>query len=146
MKFVLVGLPGVGKSLIGKALAARLKLSFFDADDYIDNKYSEHFRTLEKLVLRLLLKQEGVLATGGGCVLDSEIRTWLSAENTIWLQADINDIMERIQGTDRLVKDREKLLERFNLYQECSKLTVNTTGKTMSEIVEEIVLANAIFG
>jgi shikimate kinase/3-dehydroquinate synthase len=109
---VLVGLMGAGKSAIGKRLAARLDLPFYDADQEIERaadatvaeifaRHGEaHFRAGEKRVIqRLLAGSPIVLAPGGGAYLDPETRA-LIAERAIavWLRCPLPVLLRRVQG------------------------------------------------
>ena len=86
----LVGLPGSGKSTVGKQLARRLHLPFFDSDQiiegrvgcsvksYFEREGEDRFRALEESVIdELTLLADGVLSTGGGAILRSLNRTHL---------------------------------------------------------------------
>ena len=98
---VLVGMMGVGKSTIGRRMAARLKLPFVDADTEIEaaagmtipeifERHGEpHFRDGEaRVIARLLEGGPVVLATGGGAFLREETRTRIAARAiSIWLKA-----------------------------------------------------------
>lgn len=107
---VLIGMMGVGKSTIGRRLAARLGLPFVDADDEIVHaagmsipeifeKYGESgFRDGERRVIaRLVEKGRQVIATGGGAFMNEQTRALLLEEAlTIWLDADIDILVDRV--------------------------------------------------
>ncbi|EQB32081.1 shikimate kinase [Sphingobium ummariense] len=107
---VLVGMMGVGKSTVGRRLAARLGLSFVDADEEIEKaagmtiaemfeRYGEaHFRDGERRVIaRLLDGAPKVIATGGGAFMQQETRTLILGQATaIWLDADIDVLVDRV--------------------------------------------------
>jgi shikimate kinase len=106
---VLVGLMGVGKTTVGRRLAARLHLPFTDADEEIEKaadlsineiftRYGElAFRDGERRVIqRLMNGQAQVIATGGGAFADPVTRELILARGVaIWLQADIDVLVER---------------------------------------------------
>lgn len=121
---VLVGLMGVGKTTIGKRLAARLDLPFVDADHAIEEaaglsiaeifeKFGEpHFRDGERRVIsRLVDGTPKIIATGGGAFMQDETRRLILEKATaIWLDADIDILAERVrrrEGTRPLLKDRD---------------------------------------
>jgi shikimate kinase len=108
---VLVGLMGAGKSTVGRRLAARLSLPFYDADHEIESAagmtipdifqhYGEsYFRDGERRVIARLL-QEGpvVLATGGGAFMNEETRARIAERGiSVWLRADLPVLMRRVR-------------------------------------------------
>lgn len=111
---VLVGLMGVGKSTIGRRLAARLGIDFVDADQEIEHaasqsvaeifeKYGEaHFRDGERRVIaRLIDGSAKVIATGGGAFMNDATRTLiLEKALAVWIDADINILAERVSRRD----------------------------------------------
>lgn len=108
---VLVGMMGVGKSTIGRRMAARLRLPFVDADAEIEaaagmtipeifERHGEpHFRDGEaRVIARLLEGGPLVLATGGGAFMRDETRRRIAAKAiSIWLKADPDVIMRRVR-------------------------------------------------
>jgi shikimate kinase len=108
---VLVGLMGAGKSTVGRRLASRLSLPFYDADHEIESaagmtipdifkNYGEsYFRDGERRVIGRLL-QEGpvVLATGGGAFMNEETRARIAERGiSVWLRADLPVLMRRVR-------------------------------------------------
>lgn len=120
---VLVGLMGVGKSTVGRRLAARLRLPFVDADTEIEqaagltiaeifDRYGEaHFRDGERRVIaRLIDGTPKVVATGGGAFINDETRALILARATaVWLDADIDTLVERTgrRNNRPLLRDRD---------------------------------------
>jgi shikimate kinase len=108
---VLVGLMGVGKTTVGRRLAARLNRPFVDADEEIERaaglsvaeifaRFGEaHFRDGERRVIaRLLDGERMVLATGGGAFMNDATRALILERATaIWLDADIEVLAERVR-------------------------------------------------
>ncbi|ANI77091.1 Shikimate kinase [Sphingobium sp. EP60837] len=107
---VLIGMMGVGKSTVGRRLAARLGLAFVDADEEIERaagmtitemfgRYGEsYFRNGERRVIARLLDDEPkVIATGGGAFMQEETRTLILERATaVWLDADIDTLVDRV--------------------------------------------------
>lgn len=107
---VLIGLMGVGKTTIGRRLAARFGLEFVDADHEIEiaadlsireifERFGEdHFRDGERRVIaRLLDGKPKVVATGGGAFINADTRALILATATaVWIDADINVLAERV--------------------------------------------------
>ncbi|SCW49326.1 shikimate kinase [Sphingobium faniae] len=107
---VLVGMMGVGKSTVGRRLAARLGLAFVDADDEIEKaagmtvtdifeRFGEaHFRDGERRVIARLMDDEPkIIATGGGAFMQSDTRALILDQATaVWLDADIDILVDRV--------------------------------------------------
>ena len=107
---VLVGLMGAGKSKIGRRLAARLNLPFFDSDHEIEmaagesieeifaNRGEQVFRDGERRVIaRLLAQPVHVLATGGGAFMDKTTRAVIERRGvSLWLRADLDVLVSRV--------------------------------------------------
>ena len=108
---VLVGIMGVGKSTIGKRLSQYLDIPFIDADkeiekaagmsveDIFEQFGEDAFRSGEKKVIRRLLEEgQKIMATGGGAFMNEETRDEIqSAGVSIWLKADLDVLMKRVQ-------------------------------------------------
>ena len=107
---VLVGLMGAGKTKIGRRVAARLDLPFFDSDEEIEaaagetieeifrNRGEAIFRDGERRVIaRLLQGPVHVLSTGGGAFMDAATRRIIAARGvSIWLRADLDVLFARV--------------------------------------------------
>ncbi len=118
---VLVGMPGCGKSAIGRRLASRLELPFVDADDEIElaagkaitDIFKDHgepyFRDGErKVIARILNSGSQVLATGGGAFMSAETRDNIrQAAVSVWLKAELSLLLRRV-----LKRNNRPLLER----------------------------------
>jgi shikimate kinase len=157
----LIGMPGSGKSTVGRQLARRLGLSFTDSDHVIEQRLGcsirsfferegeEAFRDIEEEVLAELCRQEGVLATGGGAVLRPANRQHLrDAGPVVYLRATADEIFNRIrhdkrrpllQVADPLARLRELFEQRDPLYRETAHLVVETTRPTVAGLVKAIV-------
>ncbi len=120
---VLVGMMGVGKSSIGKRLAARLNVPFADADDEIERaaglsiseifeKFGEgYFRDGERRVIaRLVEGVPKIIATGGGAFVNADTRALiLERAISIWLDADVKVLADRVgrRSNRPLLKDKD---------------------------------------
>lgn len=111
---VLVGLMGVGKSTVGRKLAALIRKDFVDADEEIEHAAQrsvgeifeefgeEYFRDGERRVLaRLIEDGHGVIATGGGAFVDDATRGLILAEAVaVWIDCDIRTLVQRTARRD----------------------------------------------
>jgi shikimate kinase len=159
---VLIGFMGTGKTAVGKRLAALLNREFFDSDNEVEkvtgmtisqlfNKYGEvRFRSEEKLVIRRLAEKENcIIATGGGVILDEEnIKLLANNSVMICLTARPEIIMERVKkrNTRPLLKKGDLyttivqlMKEREELYQ-CADYCVDTSDQDFQEIIDKIII------
>src|SRR6185369_12002722 len=111
---VLIGMPGCGKSALGRRLAPRLELPFVDVDEEIERAagksikeiFADHgeayFRDGErKVIARLLASGPQVLATGGGAFMNEETRANISRTGiSIWLRAELPVLLRRVSKRD----------------------------------------------
>ena len=120
---VLVGLMGAGKTKIGRRLAARLGLPFFDSDCEIEMAAGETideifrhrgeavFRDGEhRVIARLLMQPPHVLATGGGAFMDPATRAVIASRGvSVWLRADLDVLVARVSRRNNrpLLKERD---------------------------------------
>ncbi len=158
----LVGMPGAGKSTLGKSLAKRLSLSFVDADSELVAKTGVPIATIfefegeagfrlreSQLLLELVNRQGIVLATGGGVILAENNRQALRNHGVvIYLRASLDDLRARTQRDTKrpLLQSgnpvnvlRELLNAREPLYNEVAHLTVDTGRQPAGKLAEMIV-------
>jgi shikimate kinase len=160
---VLVGLPGSGKSTVGRHLARRLGLEFIDSDHVIEQRIGcsirsfferegeEAFRDIEEQVIAELCNGEhGVIATGGGAVLRPANRERLHAAGQVfYLRTTPEDIHRRVrhdkgrpllQVDDPLKRLRELYAHRDPLYRETAHFVIETGRPTVPTLVNMIVM------
>lgn len=146
----LVGMPGSGKSAIGKRVSEILGWEFCDLDAKVvqmsgevdvnqifSKRGMQYFRSLEKKALREISGQEHVIvATGGGVVLDDDnINTMLTTGRTVFVDVSIDTLKQRIDvGTRPLVQDIGAALEsmywnRIDLYHRAGGVVLDNNGK-----------------
>jgi shikimate kinase len=111
---VLVGMMGVGKTVIGRKLADRLGLEFKDSDKIVEEKAGrsvneifekdgeDKFRQAERnTILGVLSDGPCILATGGGAVVNNETRKAIKSKAvSVWLKLDVADIVRRLENAD----------------------------------------------
>jgi shikimate kinase len=165
---VLVGLMGAGKTSIGRRLAKRLEVPFFDSDHEVEtaagcpikdifNVFGEEaFRQGEfKVINRLLDQPVHVLATGGGSFMNDKTRSLIKEKAiSVWLKADLETLVARVsRRTDRpLLEDAtchretlEQLIEeRYPVYCEAD-IAVETLDEPTAATVERVIHTLADF-
>ena len=160
-RLVFVGAPGSGKTTIGKQVAEKLGVEFIDVDNEIEmdekttiseifvQKGEAYFRQLERAKISELLNSfNGVLSLGGGSVLDESTRQALAIAPVVWLKVSSGDASSRVGlGLSRPVlmgnvrSTLVKLLEeRTPLYEEVADWEIDTSGKSIEEVVQEVLL------
>jgi len=158
---ILIGPPGAGKTSVGKALAKKLSLNFLDSDKVVEEKSGKSiseifitdgepaFREMERaVVIDLLESQDGVIALGGGSVMDLEVsKRLLPMANVVFLDVSISNAAPRV-GLNRdrpllLGNPRQQwiaLMEmRRSTYEALAKARVSTDNKKPVEVAEEVV-------
>ena len=160
-KAVLVGLPGSGKSTIGRRLAKALKLTLLDTDAAIESTTGrpiadifatdgeQEFRRIEEDVIRSALQtHDGVLSLGGGAVTTPGVRDALAGHTVIYLEISAAEGVRRTGGTtvrpllagpDRSEKFRKLMSERVPLYRRVATIRVNTNRRNPGAVVRYIV-------
>ena len=162
LKICIIGMPGSGKSTIGRILSKKLNYKFFDTDwniedetklkinDIFANKGEAYFRDLETKVLTKLTKiNKVVISTGGGIILKN--KNILNKCFNIYLQCDQEVLIERAsRNKDRplllidINKNMKKLFnERKDIYNELADLKINTKSdiqRTITEILKKLPL------
>jgi len=162
MLLVLVGLPGSGKTTVGRQLARRLHLPFVDSDHAIENRLGcsvreyferegeDRFRDLESEVLAdLSHSYQGVLSTGGGSVLRPINRERLRENGQVfYLRSSPEDVFRRLrndqnrpllQVADPQARLRELLEVRDPLYRAAAHYVIETGRPNVAALVNMIV-------
>ena len=159
---VLVGAPGAGKSSVGRRVARGWDVPFRDSDQMIEadtgmsvadifvERGEVAFRELERATIAAALDGNGgVLALGGGAVLDARTRERLSAVPCVWLRVGAGEAARRVGlNTARpllLGNVRGTLVtmldERTPLYEQVATWTVDTDGQTIDAVAAEVMRA-----
>ncbi len=157
----LVGMPGAGKTTVGRQLARRMQRSFIDADHEIeartgvriplifDIEGEQGFRDREsKVIAELAAESNLIVATGGGAVLRPQNRAALKQGGTVvYLHAAPRLLYERtrldpnrplLQVADPMSKIEELFAQRDPLYREVADIVVNSIGGSISHLVKQV--------
>lgn len=170
MHISLIGLPGCGKSTVGRQLARRLGLAFIDSDQVIeqrigcsirlffDRQGEDAFRDIEEAVLDELTAgaTPAVLSTGGGAVLRPANRLHLhSRSQVVYLHTLPEDIFRRLrhdttrpllQVEDPQQRLRDLYAQRNPLYRETAHYVIETRRPTVAGLVSMIVMQLELAG
>ncbi|WP_437063179.1 shikimate kinase [Streptomyces sp. enrichment culture] len=148
---------GVGKSTVGQLLAERLGVGYRDTDDdivaaqgrtiaeiFVDEG-EPAFRALEKDAVRTgLTGHAGVLALGGGAILDADTRALLAGQRVVYLSMDVEEAVRRtglnaarpLLAVNPRKQWRELMEARRHLYEEVAAAVVATDGRTPEEVTQ----------
>ena len=165
----LVGLPGSGKTTVGRQLARRLQLPFVDSDqvieqrlrcsirDYFEREGEESFRDVEQAVIDELT-QAGpcVLSTGGGAVIRSANRNHMRQRGkVVYLNSSPDELIRRLrhdtsrpllQVGDPLARLRELHAARDPLYRAAAHFVIETGRPSVATLVNMIVMQLELAG
>jgi shikimate kinase len=160
-KAVLIGLPGSGKSTIGRRLAKALNVTMLDTDVAIEQRTGrriadifatdgeKEFRRIEEEVVRAALAEhDGVVSLGGGAVTSPGVRAALAGHTVIFLEISAaegvrrtggNTVRPLLAGPDRAEKYRALMSQRVPVYREVATIRVNTNRRNPGAVVRYIV-------
>ncbi|MCM2251532.1 MAG: shikimate kinase [Ramlibacter sp.] len=169
MRLILIGLPGSGKTTVGRQLARRLGLAFQDSDhvieqrlgcsirDYFARDGEAAFRDVEESVIRELSQgADGVLATGGGVVLRPANRERLrQCGPVVYLRSTPEEVFRRLrhdrnrpllQVADPLATLRGLFEQRDPLYRETAHFVIETGRPSVATLVNMILMQLELSG
>lgn len=160
MRIYLIGMPGVGKTTVGKKLAEKLSYQFIDLDDYIEQKAmmfvdeifslygEEYFRALEANCLDELTNNENVvIACGGGVIKNISNKAKMQGK-CIYLKAPLAEVEDRLKnsGIIRPILETKTVKELYNERKfqydyfkdlEINNLDLNETVEIIMKVVDE---------
>lgn len=165
----LIGLPGSGKSTVGRQLARRLQVDFLDSDTiiearlgcsirhYFEREGEDAFRDVESQVIAELTQAaSAVLSTGGGAVLRPQNRQCLRERTqVVYLKSSPEELYRRVrhdrnrpllQGADPLKRLRDLHAVRDPLYREVAAFTIETGRPSVATMVNMIVMQFELTG
>lgn len=169
MIIALVGMPGCGKSTVGRHLARQLGLRFVDSDaeiekrigctirEYFDREGEEAFREVEQAVIaELTAGDDMVLATGGGAVLRPANRDALRGRcQVFYLRSNPDELFRRLrhdtarpllQVRDPLRRLRELFRERDPLYRRTAHFVVETPRPSVPALINMVLMQLEVLG
>ena len=163
---VLLGMMGVGKTRIGKYMAKRLKIDFFDIDKLVEKKNEMkiteifktkgeiYFRKEEELVtMKFLNKRGSIISLGGGGFINDKIRKKVLSECiSVWLNVNLETIYARLKNSekrplvnknnqnsiDKIFMERKKIYSLANHEINCDNLNINQISNKIIKLYEEI--------
>jgi len=163
---VLLGMMGVGKTGIGKYVARRLKINFFDIDKLIEKKNEmkitkifktkgeTYFRKEEEFVtIKYLNKKESIISLGGGGFINDKIRKKVLSECiSVWLNVNLETIYTRLKNSkkrpliyknnqnniSKIFMERKKIYSLANHEINCDHLNLNQISNRIIKFYEEI--------
>lgn len=159
-KAVLIGLPGSGKSTIGRRLAKSMNLTLLDTDAAIEQQTGRSiaeifaaegepgFRRIEEEVIRAALADhDGILSLGGGAVTTAGVREALAGHTVVYLEISAEEGVRRtggsavrplLAGPDHAEKYRALVKQRVPLYRRTATIRVNTSRRNPGAVVRYI--------
>jgi shikimate kinase len=162
MTIILTGFMGTGKSTVGRRLADRLNIPFIDTDEEIERLEGRpikvifaqdgepYFRGIERRVIADAVRKEGVIATGGGAIVDAENYERMHAAGPIvCLSSPLEVIVRRtasnrqrplLHGDDVAERVRRLLKERAPAYARAD-ITIDTSNTEVDMVVDRILAA-----
>ncbi len=169
MTIALIGLPGSGKSTVGRQLARRLGLAFTDSDhvleqrlgcpirEFFEREGEARFRDLEQALIDELTQGDaGVLSTGGGAVLRPANRNHLRKRaRVVYLRSSPEEVFRRLrhdtqrpllQVDDPLGRLRELHAARDPLYRQTAHFTIETGRPSVATLVNMITMQLELSG
>ena len=159
-KAVLIGLPGSGKSTIGRRLAKAMGCELLDTDAAVEQRTGRtiadifatdgeaEFRRIEEQVIReALADHDGILSLGGGAITTAGVREALAGHTVVYLEISAAEGVRRtggsttrplLAGPDRAEKYRELMNARVPLYRRAATLRINTNRRNPGAVVRYI--------
>ena len=163
---VLLGMMGVGKTGIGKYLAKKLKINFFDIDKIIEKKNEMkiteifktkgeiYFRKEEELItIKYLNKRESLISLGGGGFINDKIRKKVLSESfSVWLNVNIKTLYKRLQNSrkrpliyknnqnniNKIFMERKKIYSLADHEINCDNYSINQISDKIIKLYESI--------
>jgi shikimate kinase len=169
MLISLIGMPGGGKSTVGRQLARRLGVGFSDSDtvierrigcsirEFFDREGEEAFRDIEQAVIaELMSSAKGVLATGGGAVLREANRVALhQCSSVVYLRSSPEELFRRLrhdtqrpllQVKDPMARLRSLFQVRDPLYRSVAHYVIETGRPSVSNLINMLLMQLELAG
>lgn len=156
LPIVLIGPMGAGKSRVGHRLAASVGAPFVDSDARIVERYGpieeifaregeEYFRIVEREIVADALREEAVIALGGGAVLHPDTRDDLASLPVVWLRVSAEAVAPRLAGSTRPLLAAGGMAAwsaiqeaRTPIYESVADFDIDTSRRSVARIVDDI--------
>ncbi len=159
---VIIGAPGAGKTSVGRRVAERLGLPFADSDHLVEqhagarvadifvDQGEAHFRQLEQEAIAEAVRDfDGVLSLGGGAVMTPGTPELLAGIPVVWLEVDLGEAVSRVgmNASRPLLLGNVRgtlatlLRERAPVYEALATVRIQTTGKSLRAVVDDVCRA-----
>lgn len=159
---VIIGAPGAGKTSVGRRVAERLGLPFADSDHLVEqhagarvadifvDQGEAHFRQLEQEAIAEAVRDfDGVLSLGGGAVMTPGTSDLLAGIPIVWLEVDLGEAVSRVgmNASRPLLLGNVRgtlatlLRERAPVYEALATVRIQTTGKSLRAVVDDVCRA-----
>jgi len=152
----LIGMPGCGKTTIGKELVKKLNMKFIDIDEFIEKNYDsiehlfkiseQHFRNIEhEALIKCIKNDNSIISTGGGIILSEENVKILREKSIVFfINRNVDDIIKSANLENRpLLKNNEKAIyrlyeERIDKYYACAHHIINSNN-VLNDTIDKIM-------
>lgn len=163
MNIVLIGMRGSGKTTVARLLSQKLKKEYIEMDEMVVQKLGmsipkivekhgwNYFRDVESEITKEVSQKDNkIISTGGGVILRSQnVEALKKNSKLFWLKADVDTLLQRIEDDpnrpaltnkqSQKEEIEEILKQRESLYHKAADFIIETEGKTVEEVIENII-------